>query len=84
MQDLDFFKPIYTQEERQECLEWFRQHIDELPGELRLSKSCITHNLPYTVKRLMLLYSHANVNSSVYSGYLSYLMLIRQRLRELQ
>ncbi|MBO4906877.1 MAG: hypothetical protein J5486_07575 [Bacteroidaceae bacterium] len=83
MQEHDFFKPTYTTEERQECIEWFNQHMDKLPTKLRLNKSSVSHDLPYTVKRLILLQSHASADSSVYSGYTANLMLIRQRLREL-
>ena len=80
----NFFKASYTNEERKACIEWFERNMERLPKELTVDKSTTSRNLPYTVKRMMMMLRlHARPDSSVYNGYLANLMLIRQRLREL-
>lgn len=76
------FKPIFTDEERKECFQWFEQHMDELPAEFSSIRSIRITDLPNTVRRMMTSLSHRNFSDGTFSGQFSLLLLIRHHLIE--
>lgn len=74
------YKPIFTDEERQECFQWFEQHMDELPQAFNSVRSIRILDLPFTVRRMMTSLSHRNLSDGTFSGQFSLLLLIRRHL----
>ena len=75
-----FYKKTYTKTDVEECVEWFKQHVDSLPASLTLDSGFVIPNLPFTVQQMIVHLQHRVQGSTVYSGQFSYLLLIRDKL----
>ena len=76
-----FFKRLYTEQERNELIQWFEQHIDELPQRMLIDKSIATNDLPKTVKSMTTVLRNQNlVKRSTYCGYMATLLRIRDQI----
>lgn len=78
----DQFKPTFTVEERQECFQWFEQHMDELPREFHAIRSIRILDLPMTIRCMMTKLSRRSLLDGTFSGQFSLLLLIRRHLIE--
>ena len=78
---INTFKPKYSLEEIQDLVKWFKERMDRLPATLVLDECTKTDDLPKTVKAFIALLDREKINP-FWSGYISHLLLIRERLRE--
>lgn len=77
------YKQVYTKEEVEELIGWFEERKERLPQALKLNDSTESVDLPHTVRALTaVLRNHKEKLSVTFYGYISYLELIRLRLRE--
>lgn len=76
-----FFKKSYTQQEINECLDWFRQRLDRLPPSLNFGP-IQSPDLPRTVRRMVTVLHHQMNDKGVYNGQFALLLQIRQLLQE--
>lgn len=81
MKDIYTFKSEYTEAEVKELIAWFAPRMDKLPAALQLNRSSRTDDLPHTVRRMVGVITEKG-HSSTFSGYISHLFLIRERLKE--
>lgn len=73
-----FFKASYSEEERNELIQWFEEHFNELPKRLLIDPSIATNDLPTTVRNMLSVLRNQNVTRrSTYCGYMSILLRIR-------
>lgn len=75
------YKSEYSREEVQELVKWFKDRMDLLPETLVLDECSKTDNLQKTVKAFIALLDRDKINP-FWSGYISHLLDIRERLRE--
>ena len=76
------FKPQFTEQEREECFQWFEQHMNELPQTMLPIRSIRITDLPRTVRRMVDVLRKRMTNDHTFSGEFSFLLLIREKLRE--
>ncbi|MBQ7442828.1 MAG: hypothetical protein IJS59_03035 [Bacteroidaceae bacterium] len=77
-----FFKPLFTDEQRNELIQWFDQHADELPQRMLIDKSIASNDLPRTVRSMTTVLRNQNTaKRSTYCGYMATLMRIRHELQ---
>lgn len=81
LKDIYTFKPEFTNDEVKELIEWFASRIEKLPMAMQLNRSSHTDNLPHTVRRMIGVITEKG-SSPTFSGYISHLFLIRERLKE--
>ena len=78
-----FFKPSFTEQERDECMAWFEAHMDELPQGMLIDKSIATNDLKQTVSSMIAVLRNQNVTRrSTYCGYMSILLRIRAMVEQ--
>lgn len=75
------FKKLTTQQEREECFQWFEQHMDALPQQLKVDCMKIP-NVQSTVKRMITVLRKRMDNSGSYEGSFATLRFIQQAVRE--
>ncbi len=74
-----FFKPYFTEQERDELCLWFKEHIDELPKSMLIDKAIAANDLPATVRNMVNVLERRDLSrQSTFSGYMSLLMTIRE------
>ena len=74
-----FFKPYYTDQERDEICNWFKAHINELPKSLLIDKAIAANDLPSTVRSMVAVIERRDLSrQSTFSGYMSQLLTIRE------
>lgn len=71
----------YTPEQVAELETWFKERMERLPKQLRLSQSTTTNDLPFAITRLLAM-AHRSENNICFTGYTNQLFLIRQKLEE--
>lgn len=76
------YKKHYTDEEREECFQWFDKHMDQLPQTLEGIRSIRISDLPFTVSRMVSVLRNRMTAGRTFNGQFSILLLIREKLRE--
>lgn len=76
-----FYKQHYTEEEVEECFQWFEQREGQLPPSLSIPSMEIP-DLPATAKRMVIKLRQQMKDNGVYSGMFSLLELIRSHLQK--
>lgn len=76
------YKPNYTEEECEECFQWFEQHMDELPPTLESIRSLRIMDLPHTIRRMINILRHNMGSIRTFGGEFALLQLIREKLIE--
>jgi len=76
------FKPSYTQEEIEECFQWFEQHMDQLPATLHSIKSMRFNDLPATVARIIKVLRPRMKLGRTFNGEFALLLQIREKVEE--
>lgn len=76
------FKTVYTQAEREDCFQWFEEHMEQLPPQLLSIPSMRIHDLPATVKRMIQVLKKHMPDTTTYNGQFALLLFIRQKVME--
>ncbi len=76
-----FFKEKYSKEELAEVVSWYKERMDKLPMRFRLNECTKTKNLPKVIDKLIALTERPRLDVC-FSGYMSQLFIIRERLKE--
>lgn len=76
-----FYKKVITEEEREECFQWFEQRRERLPASLSMGAISLP-DLPHAVDRMLTILRHQMKDNPTYSGQFAVLELIRSKLIE--
>lgn len=71
------YKKQTTQQEREECYQWFEQHMDNLPKQLEMGFMSI-NDVPRTAKRFIRKMRNQKENASIFEGQFAVLQMIRE------
>lgn len=71
------FKKQTTLKEREECYQWFEQHMDSLPKQLEIGSMSID-DVPKTVKRFIRKMRNQKEDASIFEGQFAVLLMIRE------
>lgn len=71
------FKKKTTPQEREECYQWFEQHMDRLPKQLEIGSMSID-DVPSTAKRFIKIMRNQKADASIFEGQFAVLLLIRE------
>lgn len=77
-----YFKKEYTEQEMNECFEWFEQNKDRLPRTLEIGNDMKMSNVPATVERMIHILRKRAQNRNIYSGFFANLLLIRHEIEK--
>ena len=77
-----YFKKEYTEQEMNECFEWFEQNKNRLPRTLELGDDMKVPDVPATVERMIHILRKRAEGRKVYSGFFANLLLIRHAIEE--
>ena len=79
------YKRTYSDQERDECLRWFKEHMDELPQTMELPNTLRAKDLPATVRKMThVLSSRSLASDGTYSGFFYILLRIRSEVERLK
>lgn len=75
------YKKKFTKAEIDACIDWYAQHMDDLPTSLKLDGSIDIPDLSFTVQQMIVHLKERAKDSTVYSGQFSLLELIRSKVQ---
>lgn len=79
------FRPFdeLTEEVREECYQWFEQHMDELPKHIKLGDGIEIDDVPFTVRNMIQQLRFVKwERNKVYRGNFAFLRWIQEKCKE--
>ena len=78
-----FFKKEYTEEEINECIQWFEQRRGKLPADFNINEGMKSYDLQKTVDRLIqFVKGRFPATSITFNGYAANLLYLRDLLQK--
>lgn len=77
------YKKVYTDEEIDELVSWFKGHMDQLPQSLNMGKGIVVPDLKHTVQ-LYINIVQRNKSNPVFAAQIYHLFNMRDAVLQLQ